>query len=203
MENNFLEIFGMNNIIQNCIISNFTEGIFINIKSKKNIIKNNKLILNRHGIYLDHSSNNTIFNNLISNNIFSGIYDKESVNTTVIDNDLYENNDSGIYLSRTKDTRISDNNITKNVWGVSIISSINVTIVNNHFFNSFNAYDDSEVGMIKWNLNETAEETEGFTALNQTDSGIPTGGFITGLRNTTDHFDLSMLLEIIIMLLIM
>ncbi|PKP59449.1 hypothetical protein CVT91_06685 [Candidatus Atribacteria bacterium HGW-Atribacteria-1] len=53
-------------VIKNCIINNFTYGIYLNNNS--NTIINNTLSSNNYGIYLSRSSNNTLINNTLKEN---------------------------------------------------------------------------------------------------------------------------------------
>ncbi len=53
-------------VIKNCIINNFTYGIYLN--NNFNTIVNNTLSSNNYGIYLSRSSSNTIINNTIKEN---------------------------------------------------------------------------------------------------------------------------------------
>ncbi len=53
-------------VIKNCIINNFTYGIYL--KNNSNTIVNNTLSSNNYGVYLSRSSSNIIINNTIKEN---------------------------------------------------------------------------------------------------------------------------------------
>jgi len=122
-------VYKKNEMIKNCIISNFLYGIWIphsfNIR-----IHNNNISSNRYGISLNsESSNNIITKNNIQVND-TGIFVFSSSNNNVISwNTIINNNASpgvsrGVYINSAYSNEISDNIINSNgLGGVSLFKA--------------------------------------------------------------------------------
>ncbi|MEM5798709.1 MAG: NosD domain-containing protein, partial [Candidatus Aenigmatarchaeota archaeon] len=79
------------NIIKNCIITDWNTGIYLGTGSDSNQIINNNISNSVDGIRIDFSLNNQLINNVISSNVRYGIYLDGSNNTSVTDNSAINN----------------------------------------------------------------------------------------------------------------
>ncbi|MBU2522796.1 MAG: right-handed parallel beta-helix repeat-containing protein [Nanoarchaeota archaeon] len=146
--------------VRNCMILNYTYGIYLSGSSNNNLT-NNTANSNSQGIYLSSSSNNTLIGNTANNNSgfssSSGIFVSSGSNNntiadnivtlntkgiffssasnynTIINNTANNNTEHGIYLSSSSDDNTLTNNIAINNGDTSIwiSSSSNITIMNN------------------------------------------------------------------------
>jgi parallel beta-helix repeat protein len=112
-----------NNTIKNCIVTDFSNGIYL-FNSLNTNITNNIVSSNNYGIYIQSNSNNIIAKNTAKNKVFGTRLYSGSYNT------------------------IGNNTVTSNTYGIYLYSSSNNLIYNNHFNNSINAYDS---GTNSWN----------------------------------------------------
>ena len=147
--------------IKNCIITNFTFGIYLYNSNHSQILNNNASFNGADGIRLHRSSNNTIDNNICSSNVGVGIllWAPYSNNNNVFNNNCSDNregislfyshhsnitnnnilnNGNGMRLFNSSDTHIIDNNIESADWaeGIIVWISSNVEIRDNQFTNS-------------------------------------------------------------------
>ncbi len=163
-----------NIIVSNCIIQNFSYGLFLD-SSNNNILTNNNADLNKpYGIILYNSSNNTLTNNTANLNDNFGIYLDTSSNNTLTNNTA-NSNYYGILLTLSSNNTLTNNNVNfnrvgiylylssnnnilisntanSNDYGIYLYSSSNNTIFNNFFNNTINARDN---GVNSWNTSKT------------------------------------------------
>jgi parallel beta-helix repeat protein len=148
--------------IQNNLIANTQDGLYIT-HSSGNHIQNNTIISNtEHGIYLLDS----ILNNLKSNNIHDnkrGLYLDESEKNTIADNKINNNHIYGIALRKSSRNTITQNQLTLNNIGLALTSSDKNTIFGN------NASENKQDGLHLW-LSNSNSVTENIFAENK-DSG--------------------------------
>jgi nitrous oxidase accessory protein len=134
--NNEKQTFGIcldnvrNSLIQNNVISNFQDGIFLNVSSA-NIIENNTILSNNlHGIYLISSTSNDLKNNLITDNKH-GLYLKFSNRNILADNNASSNEKYGIALLDSNTNNLTNNQILMNKYGLCLTESHENTITHN------------------------------------------------------------------------
>ncbi|MFH1828468.1 MAG: NosD domain-containing protein, partial [Nanoarchaeota archaeon] len=161
-----IEIVSQNNVtIKNCIISNFTWGIYVrnsnNITLLNNIVQDNY----RAGIHSDNSkgfnsTNNTVRNYARSSQQY-GIWLKTSIpkETSGLQsylslNTVYNNTLSGIYLSDSSDhVTMSQNNVYNNTeYGILVNGSFDVGVNNNTVYNN----NKSGIGLLNSDSDSTA-----------------------------------------------
>jgi parallel beta-helix repeat protein len=134
-DNTGIEINQLNNVtVQNCHISGFEKGIYLD-KGGSHQIGNNELFNNYSGIWLAHYSSspgsqyNNIYNNYIHDNNEYGIYvGGGNGNNTIDYNEISNNNGggagAGIRLDWSNNNIISDNDIiNNNAYGIAINQS--------------------------------------------------------------------------------
>ncbi|ODS42476.1 MAG: hypothetical protein MSIBF_03930 [Candidatus Altiarchaeales archaeon IMC4] len=119
------------NIIKNCIIHKFGDGIRLMESSDNNVLNNNTISNNGIGVFIYFNCyNNNITNNLVDNNSGQGIYiatfstNNRIINNTILDNDI------GIYTSGDM-TYIINNTVTNNSDNGIECFSNNNSITNN------------------------------------------------------------------------
>ena len=128
-----------NNLIRNCIITDFYGGIYLAHSthntlvnntansnsyygihlykySNDNVVENNTATENGlAGIRLEKSDNNNVSNNYCAlNKDYDGIYMTDSSNNKIISNTLTMNDDSGLWILSCSDNYIFNNTITLN-----------------------------------------------------------------------------------------
>ncbi|MFN3528179.1 MAG: NosD domain-containing protein, partial [Candidatus Altarchaeaceae archaeon] len=79
-----------NNIIKNCVITDFNFGVYLNFSSNNILTGNNANSNIWYGIYLAFSSNNILTGNNANSN-YKGIYLESSSNNTLINNTMNNN----------------------------------------------------------------------------------------------------------------
>jgi len=122
--------------VQNCTISNFTDGIYSlasSFTSDTNTFQNNI----EGGIDARYSGNFTIANNTFGNNGTYGIY-HSGVDVSTITNNTITNNPWGVYLSNTTNVTASDNTITGGDYGFLTTNSTYTANNNDIYNNTFN-----------------------------------------------------------------
>jgi len=142
------------NIIRNCIISAFNDGVWLDTNSNYNTLINNTLSNNSDtgmylgnvyyanisdnkftnswaGIYLHSSYYNNLTNNFASNNEDSGLYLIFSENN-ILQNNTADNNSNGIYLRFSSNNILTGNNLEANLeWDFySEFDSLNNSVTN-------------------------------------------------------------------------
>ena len=123
-----IELFGRRNVtIQNLVISDFSNGIFVN-SSSQTTIGNSILRDHSDGVRVYFSSNVTISENEIYNN-HEGIRIYSSSNNEIIGNNLMANN-GGIALSGDNNA-LYRNNVSAKYIGIDIFGSFNTISGNN------------------------------------------------------------------------
>jgi len=140
-----------NNTIQECHITDFTNGIRIK-ESDYNTINNNTLSSNTYGIYVWNSTLNNVTNNVAFGDTTYGITTATDSDFIKIENNLVYSTGTGIYVQG------SFNNVTNNTaygstTGIDIESSANVSL--NVIFNNAN-YGLSVRGTTSTIFNNTA-----------------------------------------------
>ncbi|MFO7872525.1 MAG: NosD domain-containing protein, partial [Candidatus Undinarchaeales archaeon] len=130
-----------NNTIQNCVITNFSTGIYLKSNSNNNTIKNNTVSLNNEtGIHLFSSSNTTVTNNTASSNVDYGIHLyslSTNPNNNIITNNTANSNNYGIYLYSNSNNTINNNEINSNTYyGITLKSNSNNNTITNNTANS-------------------------------------------------------------------
>ncbi len=165
-----------NNITGNDIVGSYQYGVYVRSNSAGNTISGNNITATGSGagIYLNGSLNNVISRNNLqdSPNEHIGLF--SSSNNSVFENNLtnstsdvgiyvyacslnrfYDNNitssaNSGIRLDLSSDSTISENHISKNLNGVYLWYSSNITISEN------NITGNSQQGIYLYSSNENA-----------------------------------------------
>ncbi|MFN3527645.1 MAG: NosD domain-containing protein, partial [Candidatus Altarchaeaceae archaeon] len=106
-----------NNMIRNCIITDFHHGIHLGYSSNNTLIGNNASS-NYEGIHLWNSSNNTLINNSACLNRY-GIHLGSSSNNTLIGNNASSNN-KGISLYYSSNNILINNTMNNNTYNFDI-----------------------------------------------------------------------------------
>lgn len=102
-----------NNIIRNCIITEFYDGIY-GQSSDNNTITNNTVISNSDsGIYLSYSTKNIITNNTVNSNRWGTYIRDYSNDNTINSNNICFNTDLDFYLSFSSGNRGDENTCDK------------------------------------------------------------------------------------------
>jgi parallel beta-helix repeat protein len=100
-----------NNTVQNCNITDWTNGIYLTSSSNNNTLTNNTANSNGFGFYLYTSSNNnTLTNNTANSNGF-GFY-LLTANNNTLTNNTANSNDFGLYISSSNNNTLTNNTIT-------------------------------------------------------------------------------------------
>ena len=135
--------------IKNCIVKNYSIGIYLESNSSNNKIINNTVYSNSHaGISLESSPSNYIRDNLIYNNSFFGLILVRSDNNTIQFNEVYNHtnlwNSRGIGVFTSSD----NNRILSNVVYNNRID--NIELWNNSHYNEIvnNTAYGSEYGIL-------------------------------------------------------
>ncbi|PKP53972.1 MAG: hypothetical protein CVT90_02110, partial [Candidatus Altiarchaeales archaeon HGW-Altiarchaeales-3] len=115
------------NIIKNCAIKGFDNGIHTEYSSNNTFINNIVNFNNNYGIYLYLSKNNQIINNRINDNDNYGIYMDTASDHTPLINNTINNNGYGVYVSSLRN-KLINNTINNNDYGI--------------YVNSFNGYNN-------------------------------------------------------------
>lgn len=143
------------NTIRNCVISDFSVGIY-GYDTKNNTFQDNTLTSNSVGtdLYGDNpeSDNNLIRNNLFEENTQIGLSVRESSTNIVIGNRAVQNGSYGIYLEMSDYNQIAYNTASGNTVGLSAGTRENNVIEHNEFVN--NTSDGANVsgfGNFSWN----------------------------------------------------
>lgn len=119
-----------NSLIQNNIISNVQDGIFLKASAENNIKNNILLSNNQHGIYLTGSVNNYLRNNFIIDNK-RGLYSDFSNRNTLADNNASNNEKYGIALLNSNNNNLTNNKILMNKYGLCLTNSKENVITHN------------------------------------------------------------------------
>jgi len=98
--------------IKNCIIVNFTRGIYY--KNSNGTAVNNTVYLNSKGIYLYNSSDSFVDNNVLYNNTQYGIHLLLSNDVDIINNSL---DGDYVQIEHSNSTYAFNNNISASVYG--------------------------------------------------------------------------------------
>ena len=127
------------NQFKNLIISNVTDGIYVE-QSHKNSLLKNKIQNSRYGIHLMFSNDNVLSENVSRSNI-TGAMLMESKRTTVRNNDFLANktsvNAQGLLLYLTSETEVTGNEFISNRIGIYIEDAENNTIASNKIMDNF------------------------------------------------------------------
>jgi len=158
-----------NNVIRNCVVSDFYDGIYLNY-SEENFIINNTATKNGdynyygYGIHLYYSKANIVENNTATENGLAGIRLENSNYNNISNNYCALNkNYDGIYMTSSSNNRIISNTLTMNddsgLWIVSCDNNyiFNNTITLNGMFNT--SSNPTGYGMyIRGSVNNTLED---------------------------------------------
>ncbi|APH38602.1 NosD domain-containing protein [Methanohalophilus halophilus] len=135
--------FSENNTLIGNIVSDNSNGIYIDDSDYNNLIDNN-VYANTYGIYMDAVDNNNLTNNQVSKNSLQGICLYSSIGNSITSNIVSGNGytnfgaEAGIYLYGSTDNNIYNNyfnntenfktigQITDNVWNVSKTEGPNI-----------------------------------------------------------------------------
>ncbi|MEM3407886.1 MAG: DUF2341 domain-containing protein, partial [Nitrososphaerota archaeon] len=168
-----------NNIIKNCIITDFEYGIYLESSSNiilvnntansnsygillydstNNIISNSSISENEDtGIYLESSSNNMLTNNNVNSNYY-GIYLYDSTNNIISNSSISENEDTGIYLYFSSNNILINNNVNSNYYGIEVYVGHNNNLSSNNICYNIH-YDIFNEGYSTIGNNNTCETT--------------------------------------------
>jgi len=126
-----------NNTFKNVVITNFSDGIYLN-SVRKNVLENNTLYFNSYsGIRFEGASNNNITSITALNN-FYGIVTYDSNYNTFINIATNSNGFAGIYFSNSNNNNLA--NIVSNdnsEYGIYLLSSHNNFVSNTTTNNNF------------------------------------------------------------------
>lgn len=123
------------NVIKNCIISNFYDGIYLSRSINNKIIENDVINNKRNGIYLSNSYNNFLSFNVIKENSV-GINLGDSKNNSLIKNIVGGNKLDGFAISFSANNSIIENRIFENNIGIFMDMSSENEILNNSIFSN-------------------------------------------------------------------
>ncbi|ODS37028.1 hypothetical protein BEH94_08240 [Candidatus Altiarchaeales archaeon WOR_SM1_SCG] len=105
-----------NNTVKNCLIADFSRGIYLHNNADFNNLENNTVKNNlEYGIYLLSSDSNNLINNSINNNSMHGIYISNSDSNKVLGNRIINNGHSGSYDGIYFTENSNSSNLTGNV----------------------------------------------------------------------------------------
>lgn len=148
-----------NTFMDNLVLDNYIEGMYITRYSNSNVIKNTIARLNDfRGIFLESSSNNTILNNTANSNENIGILiDSSSNYNYLINNTASQNSNAnavndtiGIYLNRSNYNIIQNNTASLNQGhGLIVGGGIGNNLTNN------SALSNYESGIYLFNSNSS------------------------------------------------
>lgn len=131
----------VNNVtVDNLIITNFYDGIYISGGGRATVSNNTVSNCSRAGIYLGHSSGNSIFNNKVYNNLYGGIGLVSGSNNNIVSDNTVNNNGSGgaggIYIWQSNEVEIYNNRgiRSNNPYGIYIAASQYIYLDNNDVF---------------------------------------------------------------------
>jgi len=125
---------GFDNVtIKNCVISNFTIGVYFTNGADEGTIINNTANSNSiNGIYLISSSNNNLINNTANSNTNDGIQVRSSSNNNLINNTANSNTNNGIYLASSSNNNLINNIANLNTRdGIRLFSGSNNNLTSN------------------------------------------------------------------------
>lgn len=105
-----------NNTIKNCVMVNYTQGIYLMFSDKNNLISNNLSLNYFSGIYLHTSDNNIINYNSIHSNNNRGMHVYESDNNIINSNTINLNKKYGIVLSYSTNNNLNNNILCENAY---------------------------------------------------------------------------------------
>jgi parallel beta-helix repeat protein len=141
-----------NSMIGNAIFNNSNIGLSIAINSSNNILKGNTLNNNNKGILVLNSPNNTLLNNSIFNHTTPGLNYGINISFSSGNNltsNVINENDYGIFLLNSSNSILNLNSINGNSVGIPIFNSDNITITSNLITNNSN---EAILGFIIFNL---------------------------------------------------
>jgi len=151
-------------IIQDCLIYNSKEGIYLENVNNSRLINNNCSNIN-WGILLEDSNNNTISGNTANGNNYEGIYLTYANNNTLSGNTANDNEDLGIHLqTECMNNTLSGNTINNNGdSGIHIeedcmSNTISRNIANNNTYNGIYMYDECYYNTISNNFVNSSGE---------------------------------------------
>ncbi|MFH2027819.1 MAG: NosD domain-containing protein, partial [Nanoarchaeota archaeon] len=122
--------------LENCILDNFSIGIYWN-NAHNGIIRNNTVFDLGHGIWLEASDNNIIEQNRVNGSGISGIEFAIAENNTFTDNTIIGNYSNGIFNSITTNlnNNILNNHIAGSLYGIRVAQDSVGSIGNNMIYN--------------------------------------------------------------------
>jgi len=124
-----------NNVIENCNIENFYNGIYLSSSDSNTLTGNTANSNNNYGIFIYYSSNNTLTGNTADLNNY-GIYLSSSANTNTLTNNTANSNYYGIRLSSSDSNTLTGNTADLNNYGIYLSSSANTNTLTNNTANS-------------------------------------------------------------------
>jgi len=144
--NNGIYVTNHDNVtIKNCVVKNFTYGIYLGYPSSNNMLMNNTANNNTYGIF-SSSSNNILTSNTANNNNEFGIFLGYSNNNTLTNNIASNNGDHGIRLYFSINNVLTYNIMENN--GV-YISGSDVSYFNTHNITGDNTVNGKPVRYLK------------------------------------------------------
>ncbi|MFH1587847.1 MAG: right-handed parallel beta-helix repeat-containing protein [Candidatus Diapherotrites archaeon] len=194
--------------VENCRISEFDFGIYLENSNYNTIINNNSYNNGYFGIFLWQSHGNALIDNNTSNNDSDGIYFDSSNSNLIANHNTNNNENCGIYLGNSRNNSVTNsvanendwagillnytsnnNEITNNVFqnnneGVRTMNSMQNIFYENIFSNNteYNAYES--MGTNDWNNTTTGNYWGDFNS----NPGYPTHYEIPGNGNGVDYF---------------
>jgi parallel beta-helix repeat protein len=139
--------------IENCILSGWDVGIYLESSSNNQIINSTFNSNGVDGIYLESSSNNQIINSTFNSNVAAGIHLEFDSNNNIIINSTFNSNGAdGIYLESSSNNQIINSTFNSNVAaGIHLSFSSNNQIYNNLFNNTNNFHFTGTIYSNYWN----------------------------------------------------
>jgi parallel beta-helix repeat protein len=154
-----------NNVIKNCVITDFDKGIYLSNGPNNNIITNNNFTDNKWGIQLHTSSFNRITNNIANTTPESpwsydfgnirGFELWQNADNNIVTDNIAFNASVGFNVATFSENNVVSNNIAdyNGDIGFRITSnSVNNTFINNKARYNYESY--SKGFMIEWSSNE-------------------------------------------------
>jgi parallel beta-helix repeat protein len=158
----FLDSCSNSQVKDNVAYGNLYDGIVLT-KTYNCTVRDNRAEWSNYGIRVEQIDNCTIQNNTVKNTIFYAIRAYLSSNCNITNNTASENYGPGISVQHFTNSTISKNTLkdNSNSFGVEILSSTNIRVVENIFDNNFYGLQLKQSNNCEITRNKIEESSEG------------------------------------------